>query len=232
MPSDAALSPRRLRTFGTAMLWVFSGFPANSPDGRGGPRPRGMRPPDAQEQGFGPGMPPPQRPGPGGPDGRAGRGGMAPHEARPADTSRFMRGVQLTDQQGIAEFTTLYPGWYAGRAIHVHLKVHLGGSTDGGNYTGGHVSHTGQLFFPEDVTDQVAKLEPYAKRLSIHRTLQGEDGIFNAQHGSTSIVNLTGVSVTNVDWFIATATLAVDPEAMPSTVGGPGGQRGPRPFDH
>ena len=57
---------------------------------------------------------------------------------RQTDATRFLRGVQVTDKKGLVEFATLYPGWYSGRAIHIHMKVHLGG----------HVSHTGQLFFP------------------------------------------------------------------------------------
>jgi hypothetical protein len=58
-------------------------------------------------------------------------------------------------------------------------------------YAGAHVSHIGQLFFPEDVTEQVAKLAPYATRLNVHRTLQSEDHIFQTQHGSASMVSLT-----------------------------------------
>ncbi len=170
-------------------LGVYSGFTANSPDGD-------MR---------GPGGPPPGGPPPGGPP----RGGPPP--SRQTDATRFLRGVQLTDKQGIAEFATLYPGWYHGRAIHIHLKVHLGG----------HVSHTGQLFFPEDVTAEVAKLAPYAKRLGVHRTTQGEDNIFRTQHGSASMVNLTRLeNGSNAGGFLATVTLAVDPEATPAPVGG------------
>jgi protocatechuate 3,4-dioxygenase beta subunit len=167
-------------------LGVYSGFTANNPDGN-------------------PGGPPPG--GPGGP----GPGRMGPPPPRQTDATRFLRGVQLTDKQGIAEFSTLYPGWYHGRAIHIHLKVHLGG----------HVSHTGQLFFPEDVTEQVAKLAPYAKRLSVHRTTQGEDHIFQSQHGSASMVSLTRLEKgSDAGGFLATVTLAVDPEATPAPVGG------------
>jgi protocatechuate 3,4-dioxygenase beta subunit len=213
-------------------LGVYSGFTANGGGGLDGRGRAGMGPPPGDGgrgfgDGFGPGMPPP---GPGGPGGPGGRGGMPP-VARPTDASRYLRGVQLTDPQGIAEFATLYPGWYQGRAIHIHLKVHLGGSAADGKYTGGHVSHTGQLFFPEDVTDEVAKMEPYASRLSVHRTLQSEDGVFNGQHGGASMATLARLSSrASADAFVATVTLAIDPEATPAPVGGPGGgRRGPRP---
>jgi protocatechuate 3,4-dioxygenase beta subunit len=131
-----------------------------------------------------------------------------------------LRGVQITGQNGLVEFTTIYPGWYAGRAIHIHLKVRCDGRSSDAKYAGGHVSHTGQLFFPEEITEDIAKLQPYAKRLGVHRTTQREDGIFNGQHGARSMLTLnrlTGSS--NAAGFVATATLAVDPHATPAPVG-------------
>jgi protocatechuate 3,4-dioxygenase beta subunit len=129
--------------------------------------------------------------------------------------------VQVSNKQGLVEFATLYPGWYAGRAIHIHLKAHVGGENGGGKYSGGHVSHTGQMFFPEDLTESIAKLEPYSRRLSVHRTTQAEDGIFNSQHGSASMLSMTRRSANG---FLGTVTLAVDPEATPTPVGGRGGR--------
>ena len=73
----------------------------------------------------------------------------------------FLRGTQFTDADGQVRFATIYPGWYQGRPVHIHLKVHDGGSP-GATYEGGHVSHTGQLFFAEDVSRQVMALAPYA----------------------------------------------------------------------
>jgi hypothetical protein len=40
----------------------------------------------------------------------------------------YLRGVQVTDEHGVAQFRTIYPGWYQGRAIHIHMKVHAGGA--------------------------------------------------------------------------------------------------------
>ena len=87
--------------------------------------------------------------------------------AQPTDKTTFLRGIQLTNADGVAEFATIYPGWYAGRALHIHLKVHAGGTASGDTYKGGHVSHTGQLFFPEDVTDEVATLQPYVNHSDV-----------------------------------------------------------------
>lgn len=70
-------------------------------------------------------------------------------------TSRtFLRGIQKTDRNGLAVFTTIYPGWYQGRAVHIHVKVHVGGS----------VVHTGQFFFPDALTAKVYEAQPYAAR--------------------------------------------------------------------
>jgi protocatechuate 3,4-dioxygenase beta subunit len=66
----------------------------------------------------------------------------------------FMRGIQKTDASGVATFQTIYPGWYMGRAVHIHVKVHVGGN----------VVHTGQFFFPDALTDIVYKSAPYSAR--------------------------------------------------------------------
>lgn len=67
---------------------------------------------------------------------------------------RFLRGIQRTNAKGLAIFQTIYPGWYPGRTVHIHVRVYLGGS----------VIHTGQLYFPEKVTDAVFKRAPYRRR--------------------------------------------------------------------
>ena len=62
----------------------------------------------------------------------------------------FMRGIQRTDATGVATFQTVYPGWYQARAVHIHVKVHVGGN----------VVHTGQLFFNDSFMDAVYKRSP------------------------------------------------------------------------
>ena len=69
-----------------------------------------------------------------------------------ADGTSFLRGSQVANGEGIVEFATIYPGWYTGRAVHVHVKAHIDGTT----------VLTSQLYFPEDVTDEVHATEPYA----------------------------------------------------------------------
>ena len=82
-------------------------------------------------------------------------------------TGTFMRGIQPTDAKGVAAFLTVYPGWYQGRAVHIHVKVHLGGN----------VVHTGQVFFPDTLTDTVYKAAPYSAR-GPRDTRNATDAIF------------------------------------------------------
>jgi protocatechuate 3,4-dioxygenase beta subunit len=90
----------------------------------------------------------------------------------------FLRGIQKTDKNGLATFTTVYPGWYSGRTVHIHVSVHLGGS----------VLHTGQLFFPESLTDVVYRRAPYNRRPS-RGTRNATDSIYR-NGGSRSMLKL------------------------------------------
>jgi protocatechuate 3,4-dioxygenase beta subunit len=94
----------------------------------------------------------------------------------------FMRGIQMTDANGYAEFVTVYPGWYQGRAVHIHVKVHAGGA----------VVHTGQLFFPDAVTAQAYKAKPYSSRPGPD-LLNAQDSIYvNGGKRSMLAVTKTG----------------------------------------
>jgi protocatechuate 3,4-dioxygenase beta subunit len=82
---------------------------------------------------------------------------------------RFLRGIQVTDANGRAEFDTIYPGFYRGRTIHVHFKVHLDERT----------AVTSQLFFPEPVNDAVMAESPYRDE-GTRDTRNAADSIFSA----------------------------------------------------
>ena len=93
------------------------------------------------------------------------------------DDSIFLRGTQLTDTDGRVTFQTLYPGWYQGRTVHMHMKVHVGGNQ----------IHTTQLFFDDAFTDEVyAASEPYASRPN-RSTLNGDDGIYGGGGEATTL---------------------------------------------
>jgi protocatechuate 3,4-dioxygenase beta subunit len=90
----------------------------------------------------------------------------------------FMRGVQRTDARGIAVFRTVYPGWYQGRTVHIHVKVHVGGN----------VVHTGQLFFSDTFTDAVYKRVPYNRRPN--RDVHNAQDMIYASGGRQSLLKL------------------------------------------
>ena len=79
----------------------------------------------------------------------------------------YLRGAQVTNRDGIAEFTTIYPGWYPGRAVHIHAKVHIDKQT----------VLTTQFYFDDDFTTKVFEAEPYAAR-GERDTLNSSDGIY------------------------------------------------------
>jgi len=91
----------------------------------------------------------------------------------------FMRGIQRTDAKGVALFDTVYPGWYQGRTVHIHVKVHVGGR----------VVHTGQLFFPDATTDAVYRRSPYSRR-GARDMRNANDSIF-VNGGSRSMLKVS-----------------------------------------
>jgi protocatechuate 3,4-dioxygenase beta subunit len=93
----------------------------------------------------------------------------------------YLRGIQPTDATGLAIFKTVYPGWYRGRAVHIHVKVHVGGDE----------VHTGQLFFRDSVTDAVYKRAPYKSRGE--RSMRTADDSIYGSGGSRSLLAMTTV---------------------------------------
>jgi protocatechuate 3,4-dioxygenase beta subunit len=149
-----------------------------------------------------------------------------------AATQTFLRGIQLTDADGFAEFDTIYPGWYQGRTIHIHLKVHVGGDEQDDRYQGGHVAHTGQLFFDDAISDRVfATAKAYAGRPDELRTRNADDGILGNHAAEPGfIIALTPVQEdTLADGFTGTIVFGVDPTAAPEPTGFGGGSPGPPP---
>jgi protocatechuate 3,4-dioxygenase beta subunit len=71
---------------------------------------------------------------------------------------KYLRGNQVSDSDGVVEFLTIYPGWYTGRAVHIHFKAR---TFDGSATT---YEFTSQLFFDERVTSQVYAESPYRPR--------------------------------------------------------------------
>ncbi|MDQ6727180.1 MAG: intradiol ring-cleavage dioxygenase [Actinomycetota bacterium] len=92
-----------------------------------------------------------------------------------ASSRTFLRGVQIADAGGKVTFKTIYPGWYQGRATHIHLKALVDGTT-----------HTSQLFFPEAANSAVYAVAPYSTHTGT-RTLNAQDGIFSGGGSMTTL---------------------------------------------
>ncbi|HUS16667.1 MAG TPA: S-layer homology domain-containing protein [Chloroflexia bacterium] len=131
----------------------------------------------------------------------------------------FLRGYQLTDASGQASFITIYPGWYPGRAVHIHFKIRVG------NY-----SFVSQLFFDDTLTDQVFLEAPYNTR-GPRDTRNPQDSIYvnggfqmllslvpDGQGGYTTVfeIGLQGVTVTPVPTATVLATSTAVATAPPA----------------
>jgi protocatechuate 3,4-dioxygenase beta subunit len=84
---------------------------------------------------------------------------------------KFLRGYQMTDANGYVRFTTIYPGWYSGRTVHIHFKVRTGANTGKG------YEFTSQIYFDDSITDEVHTEQPYAGR-GQRRVRNQNDSIF------------------------------------------------------
>lgn len=84
---------------------------------------------------------------------------------------KFLRGFQTTDANGAARFTTIYPGWYPGRTVHIHFKVRTAPKEPKGH------EFVSQLYFDDAFTDQVHAKAPYASK-SGRRRRNASDGIY------------------------------------------------------
>lgn len=87
---------------------------------------------------------------------------------------KWLRGYQVTDENGTAAFTTIYPGWYPGRTIHIHFKVRTAPDAAQGH------EFTSQLFFDDALSDQVLSQPPYSAR-GYRTVLNGQDRIYSDQ---------------------------------------------------
>jgi protocatechuate 3,4-dioxygenase beta subunit len=83
---------------------------------------------------------------------------------------KFLRGYQTTDASGKAQFTTIYPGWYQGRAVHVHFKIRTGTS-----------EFTSQLFFDDALNTQVFAAAPYSQKGAQGVMKNASDGIYSSK---------------------------------------------------
>jgi len=101
----------------------------------------------------------------------------------------FLRGYQVTDDDGAVRFTTIYPGWYSGRAIHIHVRVRTYDS--GGNVA---TNYTTQIFFADAANNSVLSgAAPYNTRTpATDPTTDENDNVLTSSAVATNVVSASG----------------------------------------
>ncbi|MBC6992522.1 intradiol ring-cleavage dioxygenase [Hymenobacter sp. BT491] len=94
----------------------------------------------------------------------------------------FLRGRQTTDANGQVTFTTIFPGWYSGRATHIHVHVYSASGTS---------LKVTQIAFPEGTGSAVAAVNGYAKGMSGY-TYNKSDNVFSDDTAGAEIATVTG----------------------------------------
>ncbi|WP_199921427.1 intradiol ring-cleavage dioxygenase [Streptomyces bicolor] len=163
-------------------------------------------------------------------------GGSAPAESEDGSTANdntYLRGYQIANANGVVKFETIFPGWYTPRTCHIHLKVHTGGQKEDGTYAGGKVNYTGQLFFDDEIAQEIFTLEPYSKHSGSYTTLD-DDMVYDGGGASSGLLTLSPVKKADPSkGYKGFLTIGIDPDAENTGAGsgGGGGEGGTPPGD-
>ncbi|TFA99571.1 hypothetical protein CCMA1212_008459 [Trichoderma ghanense] len=149
-------------------------------------------------------------------------GGWTTRSDDTTDDEAFLRGIQITDSEGMVELLTLFPGYYTSRTTHVHVTVQAN-ITNGTSYSASDVQHIGQLFFDEDLIDSVYELSPYSSHLStLNRTTNAEDSLYGTAtfEGYSAIIGITRIGDELSDGLVGYITIGVNTSAAGLTTTG------------
>ncbi|MEU5307753.1 intradiol ring-cleavage dioxygenase [Streptomyces sp. NPDC021562] len=153
-------------------------------------------------------------------------GGSAPAESEEGDSANdqtYLRGYQIAGANGVVRFETIFPGWYTPRTCHIHVKVHTGGAKEDGTYEGGTVNYTGQLFFADDIAEEIFTLDPYAKHTGSY-TVLADDMVYDGGGAASGLLTLKAVHKKDPSkGYKGSLTLAIDPDAENTGAGSGGG---------
>jgi uncharacterized protein (TIGR03437 family) len=127
---------------------------------------------------------------------------------------KFLRGYQISDASGQVTFTTIYPGWYSGRTIHIHFRVR---TYSGTTVLGNSVS---QIFFDDSVNNTVLAQSGYS-RTTGRDTTNSNDMVYQTANKERMLATLTGDTETGYTATLtAGVTLAVPAAAAPAIASG------------
>lgn len=153
-------------------------------------------------------------------------GGSAPAESEEGDSANdqtYLRGYQVANANGVVKFETIFPGWYTPRTCHIHVKVHTGGEKEDGTYEGGKVNYTGQLFFADDIAEEIFTLDPYSKHTGSY-TVLADDMVYDGGGAASGLLTLKAVHKKDPSkGYKGSLTLGVDPDAESTGAGSGGG---------
>ncbi|CUM57110.1 unnamed protein product [Debaryomyces fabryi] len=127
----------------------------------------------------------------------------------------FLRGIWPTDDDGIMQMKTKFPGWYEGRVTHIHITAHQNATVLLNNtISGGDVNHIGQIFFNQTLLDEVALLEPYVSNQQ-SRTSNTDDSIYQEENsnGYDAIMNIEYLGSEISDGLLGYITIGVNTTA-------------------
>ena len=132
------------------------------------------------------------------------------------DDDTYLRGGQFTDHMGRVRFTTVYPGFYAGRALHIHVAVRI---VAGNEYLDErNVAWVGQLYFPEVVSRSVLNAKAYRGRASVPLS-NDQDHYYTRMGGDASTLTVWPVSRdSHEDGFFGHLTIGIDTFAVSSQI--------------
>ncbi|MFT4011665.1 MAG: hypothetical protein QM655_16665 [Nocardioidaceae bacterium] len=118
-------------------------------------------------------------------------------ETDEGDDTTYLRGAQVADSNGIVQFTTIWPGWYISRTVHIHLKVHIDKAT----------VLTTQLWFDDDLNTYIFdNVSPYNEHTG-RDTFNDADSVIDYDGGQGQ---LTVETVTEGEEYLAYTNLGVD----------------------
>ena len=121
--------------------------------------------------------------------------GVGAVNPRTVKDKEYLRGIQFTDAQGWARFRTVYPSWYYGRTPHVHFKI----------YVDSREELASQIFFPDDVNDEVLKnWDPY-RQYAVKRNVTNDNDMFLRKRVEGVFCEVTQ----NPEGYTAAAVIAV-----------------------
>jgi hypothetical protein len=117
-----------------------------------------------------------------------------------------------TDTEGMAEFLTVFPGYYSSRTTHIHLTVQTN-VTNSSSYNTASTQHLGQLFFNETLLNEIYALAPYSTHLAtLNRTTNAEGSLYASANGNgySAVVSVSKLGAALADGLVGYITIGVN----------------------